>query len=281
MADLVLVTGHVFGQRAYEGIFASDAYLDGRLRVALMIGLDDSRAAATVGYQPLSALAGFEGVPYVGIADGRLRSVADRIKALAPAYLLVIGWSYLIPPDVLAIPSGGCIGMHPTRLPLGRGQAPIPWSIIKGVETTALSVFFLEPAADTGPVIAQYELAIRPRETSASLFYRLGQAHFTAGLELAGLLASGVVPAVVQDEALATRWPRRRPSDGEIKPTMTAAEIDRLVRAQLGPYPRAFLLLDGRRVAVRGVALSSPGSGSAVRFRCADGSVWLLRDDIA
>ncbi|MCW2932455.1 MAG: hypothetical protein JWM19_3417 [Actinomycetia bacterium] len=285
---LVLVTGHTFGTRAFEGIFSSAAFLDEKIRVGLMIGLDDSRSAATVGYQPLSWLAAEQGVPYIGTSDGRLSSLAGRIRDAGPAYLLVIGWSRLVGEDILSIPAAGCIGMHPTPLPLGRGQAPIPWTIIKGLKQTALSVFFLAAAADAGPVIAHYDLDVRDSETSASLFYRVGHAHFTAGLDLAERMGGGVVTARAQDEAAATRWPRRRPADGEIRDTMTAAEIGALVRALLGPYPRAFAWVAGERVAVRGVERPAPAAGRLdpddgrrVPFRCSDGIVYLLRDDTA
>jgi methionyl-tRNA formyltransferase len=296
-AALVLVTGHAFGLRAFEGIFSSPAYLDGRLTVPLMIGLGDARAAATVGYQSPAALAAEQGVPYVATTDGRLTSLADEIRAARPAYLLVIGWSRLIPDEILAIPgelapagggpgASGCIGMHPTRLPHGRGQAPIPWTIIKGVKRTALSVFLLAAGADTGPVVAQYELDVHDRETGASLFYRIAQAHFTAGQELAGPLARRQVSGQPQDEAAASRWPRRRPADGELTAALTTAEADALVRALLGPYPRAFAQVGDDIIYVRGIAPApaQPPPGAADRpgrvwFRCRDGAVWLIRDD--
>jgi methionyl-tRNA formyltransferase len=284
-ARLVLVSGHSFGTRAFEGIFASDAFLDGRAVVSLMIGLDDSRAAATVGYQPLSQLAAEQGVPYIGTADGRLSSLAGRISGARPDYLLVIGWSYLVGADILSIPRFGGIGMHPSPLPLGRGQAPIPWTIIKGLKRTALSVFFLAAAADAGPVIASYDLDVRENETSASLFYRVGHVHFIAGLDLADSIGTGLVTARSQDEAAATRWPRRRPADGEITAAMTASEIDALVRALLGPYPRAFAPVAGIQVPIRGVERSAPRPGGPepdgpgpIPFRCADGLVYLLPD---
>jgi methionyl-tRNA formyltransferase len=271
---LVLVSGHSFGTRAFEGIFASGAFLDGKVAVSLMIGLDDSRAVATVGYQPLSRLAAEQGVPYIGTSDGRLGSLADRIRDASPGYLLVIGWSYLVGEDILSIAAAGGIGMHPSPLPLGRGQAPIPWTIIKGLKRTALSVFFLAAAADAGPVIASYDLDVRDNETSASLFYRVGHAHFTAGVDLA--------------DRIVTRWPRRRPADGEILDTMTADEIDALIRALLGPYPRAFAWAAGERVPIRGVERTAPdagrldpGDGRRIPFRCSDGMVYLLRDDAA
>lgn len=309
---LVLVTGHAFGVRAFEGIFSSRAFLHGQIGVPLMIGLDDSRAAGTVGYTSPGRLAAEQGVPYISTSDGRLSTLAGRIRHARPAYILVIGWSHLVGEDILSIPIAaaapregepgwsGCIGMHPTMLPTGRGQAPIPWTIIKGCDKTALSVFFLAAQADAGPLIAQYELDVRDGETSASLFYRIAHTHFTAGLELADRLGDGSVRARAQDDSAATRWPRRRPEDGEILRTMTCREISLLVRALLGPYPRAFVSLGSEKIHIQGVEPiatgdsapngdGAPNAGGApngdgaradergLRFRCRDGEVYLLR----
>jgi methionyl-tRNA formyltransferase len=294
---LVLVTGHTFGVRAFEGIFSSRAFLDNKIQVPLMVGLDDSHAAGTVGYASLGRLAAEQGVRYISTSDGRLSSLAGQIRQVRPAYILVIGWSHLVGEDILSIPGAavgrrdgepgwsGCIGMHPTMLPTGRGQAPIPWTIIKDSDKTALSVFFLVAAADAGPVIAQYELDIRRGENSASLFYRIAHTHFTAGLELAERLGDGRVSARAQDETIATRWPRRRPKDGEILHTMTCHQIGLLVRALLGPYPRAFVWQAGEKVDIRSVEPVADGDGATtcderrIRFRCHDGEVYLLPDN--
>jgi methionyl-tRNA formyltransferase len=297
---LVLVTGHTFGRRAFEGVFASPAFLDSRLSVELMVGLDTGHAAGTVGFHGTADLAAEQGVRHVLTTDGRLTSLAGPLRESRPDYILVIGWSRLVAPEVLAIPGEfatgtggagrfGCIGMHPTKLPTGRGQAPIPWTIIKGLRSTALSVFFLEAAADTGALIAQHDLAVHPRETAASLFYRIGATHFTAGRDLAGALADRAVPARPQDDPAATVWPKRRPADGEISGSMSVAEVDALVRALLGPYPRAFVPVDGRQYPIRAVepagpvaAQSLPGvevGVDSLYFRCRDGVVRLVRDD--
>jgi methionyl-tRNA formyltransferase len=278
-APLILVTGHTFGVRAFEGIFSSRAFLDGKISVPLMVGLDDSHAAGTVGYASPGRLAAEQGATYISTSDGRLSSLAARICAPRPAYLLVIGWSHLVGDDILSIPTSGCIGMHPTMLPTGRGQAPIPWTIIKGQDKTALSVFFLVAEADAGPLIAQYELDVRGGETSASLFHRIAHTHFTAGFELAERLGDGPVSARAQDDAVATRWPKRRPKDGEIRETMTCREITLLVRALLGPYPRAFVRGPGtEKTEIRGVEPVTGGDGDRIRFRCRDGEIYLVPD---
>ncbi len=292
---LVLVSGHAFGAAAFAGILSSDAYLEDQLEVSAVIGLPAAKAAKTVGYRSLASWAAEQQLQYLDAQDGRLAGLAGLIRGIRPHYILVIGWSSLVGAEVLRIPAEaaeaerdgrpdgvGCIGMHPTELPEGRGQAPIPWTIIKGLDHTALSVFFLEEAADAGPVIAQYPVEIRPRETASSLFYKMEHAHFRAGIELAAGLAGRSVTGSKQDESAASVWPRRRPQDGELTLAMTCEEADRHVRALLGPYPRAFVTCESGRIPVRGVVpLVSPLSGgddSVLPFRCADGVVGLIPD---
>jgi methionyl-tRNA formyltransferase len=292
---LVLVSGHAFGAAAFEGILSSDAFLEGQLEVSAVVGLPPEKAGKTVGYRSLAPLAAEQELQYLDAPDGRIAGLAGLMRNIRPHYLLVIGWSSLICSEVLRIPAEaaeaerdgrpdgvGCIGMHPTKLPEGRGQAPIPWTIIKGLSHTALSVFFLEEAADAGAVIAQYPVEVRPRETASSLFYKMEHAHFRAGLELGAGLAARSVTGSKQDESAASVWPRRRPQDGELTSAMTCAEVDRQVRALLGPYPRAFVSDESGRIPVRGVvpvvSSLSVGDDSLLPFRCADGVVGLIPD---
>lgn len=260
---LVFVTGHEFGAQALRGIVSSDASIEGLIEIGLAIGLDSKYCAGTVGYRHIGDLAEDSRIPFEETTDGTLRSLRKHIDSVEPDFIAVIGWSRLVDPGILKLARGtvqedargehshfGGIGMHPTRLPLGRGQAPIPWTIIHGVNETALSVFLLTSEADAGPILQQYPLRVRARETAASLFYRFAQLHYQAGEELARALTGPVLVAHRQNEELATIWPRRRPSDGELRSSMSKDQVARTVRALLGPYPRAFISMGERRVPV-------------------------------
>lgn len=288
---LVIVTGHEFGIRAYEGLLTSDQFVDGALQICLAIGLHEGRERGTVGYRSLKQLAHDNLIEYTATDDGSLLALRGRISALRPHYILVVGWSSLVSPEILAIPelpkdgtlTGGCIGMHPTMLPLGRGQAPIPWTIIKGLEKSGLSVFFLEAGPDAGPIIAQYPVEIHTRQTSTSLFYAFAALHFRAGQELADKLATRKVLGAAQDETQATLWPKRRPGDGALTEEMTFVELDRLVRALRPPYPPPYVLLKGTRYTIASARLldsniSQPiiagnltSVGGKLLMSCADG----------
>ncbi|MFJ8841815.1 formyltransferase family protein [Streptomyces cyaneofuscatus] len=293
--NIVFVTGHEFGIRALEGMLSSRPFIDGRLRFPLVIGLDSSHAAKTVGYADAGCLAREYGMDYVSTRDGSLRSSAEIIGQVSPDYLVVIGWSWLVAPEILSLPAGSAqnvggdrglyssIGMHPTQLPRGRGRAPIPWTIIKGLQRTALSVFFMAPSADSGPLIAQYHLSVREGETSASLFRRFAHLHHVAGREMACAMASSTLLGQAQDEKSATTWPRRNPDDGLIHPGMDCLSIDRLVRALSGPYPRAYIQRNGRNIpvvaTVRSPSKVTTGRSGVLPFSCADGRILLVLDE--
>lgn len=250
---IAFVTGHVFGCRALEGILSSDAYLNGDVVVPLVIGLPEEAASETVGFQSPRILASTINAFYEDSEDGRLHSAVASLRRWEIDYLLVVGWSRLIPREVLRVPRGkvgegfGAIGMHPTLLPSGRGRAPIPWTIINRLGKTGLSVFNLVDEADAGSLINQYEITVSERETATSLFHRFGPLHFTAGLELAELLRSQDWALRDQEPELVTEWAKRTPADSLVSSSLSKSEADRLIRAQQFPYPQAMVdLNDGR-----------------------------------
>lgn len=156
-------------------------------------------------------------------------------------WLFVIGWSQILREEILALPRHGCVGMHPTLLPTGRGRAPIPWAIIKGLKETGVTMFVLDAGVDTGHVVAQSALAIESGETAKTLYGKIDELHVSLIREAWPRFEAGLVEPAPQEEANATVWPARRPEDGELLESMTVDEIDRHVRALTEPYPGAWV----------------------------------------
>ncbi len=132
------------------------------------------------------------------------------------------------------------LGIHPTLLPEGRGRAPIPNAIIKGLTETGVTLFKLDAGVDTGEILAQEILPVAPDETAATLYKTVDEAHRTIIRRIWQDLEKDNIKMTVQDESKATIWAARKPADGQILPEMTVAEVDRLVRAVTRPYPGAF-----------------------------------------
>src|SRR3546814_2327569 len=88
------------------------------------------------------------------------------MRDAAPDLLLVWGWSTLVPKAVIDRARFGGVGFHPSPLPIGRGRHPLIWSIILGLEESAVSFFALDEGADTGAILAQRRFTISPGERS-------------------------------------------------------------------------------------------------------------------
>ena len=176
---------------------------------------------------------------------------SNTVKVIEKAdldYLLVIGWSQLVGPEVFKKVKRSIVGMHPTILPHGRGRAPIPWTIINDVKLSGVSMFELRLKADTGPIFSVDKFSIAINETATTLYEKVRISHIKLIRETWPLLMSGNLIGQMQDETFATYWHQRKPSDGEITNDMTVHEIDRLVRALTYPYPGAFLFDNGRKL---------------------------------
>jgi len=206
---------------------------------ALAVGYDASRAQAS-GYRDLGDLAERHGFPLVRTADVNDPELVERIERLRPKLLYVLGWSQLVKPRLLAIPEHGSAGMHPTKLPEGRGRAPIPWTILKGLTETACTLFLLAEGVDDGPIVGQVPVNVDAREDAGTLYAKHRAAHVALVREHTAALLAGTAPVAEQDHAAATYWERRRPEDGRIDWTASAAAVDRLVRAVTRPFPGAF-----------------------------------------
>ncbi|WP_380675286.1 methionyl-tRNA formyltransferase [Salinigranum sp. GCM10025319] len=174
----------------------------------------------------------------------------DRLAGYDPELLFVVGWSRLVERRIIDVPSVAAFGMHPAPLPRGRGRAPIAWSLIKGLDETALTMFHLVEEADAGDIAGQVTIPIDKRDDAASLYEKVVDAGRTLVREVYPQVDAGEVPRTPQDDDAATWWPRRRPEHGLIDWTHPPEEVYDWIRGQSHPYPGAFTFLDGRRVTV-------------------------------
>jgi methionyl-tRNA formyltransferase len=166
--------------------------------------------------------------------------VIETLRDLQIDWLFIIGWSQIARKELLETPTNGCIGMHPTLLPIGRGRASIPWAILKGLDQTGVTLFKLDEGVDTGDIIGQGVIPLTPKTTATELYEQVNQMHIKLIGQYWDSIVNNTVHLQKQDESKATEWPGRKPEDGEILPSMTMEEADRLVRAVTHPYPGAF-----------------------------------------
>ena len=251
-ARIVFITGHCFGLAALQGIIGSAAYAEGAIKVVSILGLHPRQALSTVGFADIIPFSRQLDLPAMTFDNIKSVHVERYLSSMPHDYLIVISLSQLVPPTILRLPAmnndshqlndltHGCIGMHPTILPEGRGRAPIPWTIIKGLTVSGVTAFFLESDADSGGIIDCVTYPISMDETATSLFAKVEQAHSTLGSSLAHLCGVRQTACKHQDLNIGSVWPRRRPDDGWIDFARPAVELASLIRALTKPYPGAF-----------------------------------------
>ncbi len=150
-----------------------------------------------------------------------------------------MAYGQILPKSVLEIPRIACLNLHASLLPRYRGAAPIQAAIAAGDTETGITVIYMDEGLDTGDMLLQANLAIKPNETGGSLHDRLAQIAPQVLLDALDLLAGQRAPRIPQPSADATYSPKLARENGKIDWTEPAELIERKIRA-FDPWPGAF-----------------------------------------
>jgi methionyl-tRNA formyltransferase len=217
--------------------------------------------------------------------------LAAMVSPLRPDPIIVAGFSWLIPADLIALPRLGVINLHPSRLPEHRGPNPIEWALRNGQAETSFTIHRLGDDFDNGPVLAQRSVPIDDDDDGDSLIHKLtGEVPELMRTALARVAAGDAGDA--QDEAGATYAGPFEPAWREIDWTHPARLIHNQVRSWTGfrRVPRgALATIDGERVVVVRTRLldpypgvtAAPGTvlgrdGERLLVQCGDGPLEIL-----
>lgn len=186
-----------------------------------------------------------------------------RLEAIAPDAIVVVAYGRIIPPWMLALPRFGCINLHASLLPRYRGAAPIQWAVAMGETVTGNTTMLLEEGLDTGPILLQREVPIKPEQTAVDLFDVLAREGAPLVVETLAGLENGTITPKPQDHALATLAPLLTREDGRMEfGQYTAPELVNRWRG-FQPWPGAYAMLDGKKLIVHRMQTALLG-GSAL-----------------
>jgi methionyl-tRNA formyltransferase len=177
----------------------------------------------------------------------KLRSgEAERtLRDWSPDVAVVAAYGRILPTALLDLPRLGCINVHASLLPRYRGAAPIQWAILRGEETTGVTIMNMNERMDEGDILLQEEVSIGSEETYGELQDRLAAIGAVALGRALELLHAGRLTPRPQDHSAATLAPMIEKEQGRIDWSESALEIARQVRA-FNPWPSAFTTLDGK-----------------------------------
>jgi methionyl-tRNA formyltransferase len=257
------------------GLTCMEAIYEAGGRLDLAVTLKDELAQKKSGRVFLDDFCRKQAIDLVKIRHVNDPECIAAIREKEIDWLFIIGWSQIAGPEALAAPRRGALGIHPTLLPEGRGRAPIPWAILKGLKQTGVTLFKLDTGVDTGEILAQEVLPLVADETATTLYARVNEAHQTIIRNIWPDLTADRLTLRNQDETRATIWEGRKPEDGRITTVMPVEYVERLVRATTHPYPGAFFESEsGKRIVIWGGRIGDPSvdpAGGNYRIKLEDG----------
>jgi methionyl-tRNA formyltransferase len=167
-------------------------------------------------------------------------AVGTTLPAEPSAYDLVVLWSYRKKVPV----EPGCrniILFHSSRLPEGRGFAPIYNTIARDLERYTVSGIFAAAEFDTGDLIVRASFRMRENYIAADLRRWDEEISVMLVSRLLDRFGGGELKGVPQ-VGTSSWWERRCPEDGCIDTTRTFAELIPHLRASESRHPAFFML---------------------------------------
>ncbi len=230
------------------------------------------------------------GIPI--LSTEKLKDDFDKIAATPFDLGIAVAYGKIFRPDFLALPKLGILNVHFSLLPKLRGAAPVQQALIQGYTKTGISVFWIRPGMDDGPLFLQKEIAIDPQDNAQTLFEKL----IPLGLEgLKEVLTRLQNAEMVQTPQVGepTTAPMLQKEEALLCPTdLTAEQLHNRVRGlACGPKPKIPFLHNGKlewvqvlrtQLAVQ-PADAQPGTllsiehTNGILVKCKEGCVWLVQ----
>lgn len=149
------------------------------------------------------------GVPLYGTKNVNAPESLAVLQSWQPDLVISVYLNQLIKPALIALPPLGVINIHPALLPQNRGLFPYFWALANGDTETGVTVHRVDARFDTGDIIIQQALPIRPDDTVLSLARRSAETGADLLVQAVRAIQSGNPPRMLQDSARASyfSWP--------------------------------------------------------------------------
>jgi methionyl-tRNA formyltransferase len=173
----------------------------------------------------------------------------ERLAAIAPDAIIVVGYGRIIPQWMIDLPRLGNLNLHASLLPRYRGAAPVQWAIANGESTTGITSMRIDAGLDTGDILLQRELPIAAEDTSETLGPKLALIGAELMAETLRGLDRGDILPTPQDGSKATLAPILTKEEGRMDFSRNAKELFNRLRG-FQPWPGAFTTFKGKTLRV-------------------------------
>ncbi len=187
---------------------------------------------------PVKSLAQQLGLPVFQPQSLRKLSAVIRLSEWKPDLIVVAAYGQILPKAVLELPTKGCVNVHASLLPAWRGASPIQAAIAHGDEITGVTIMLMDEGMDTGAILTQRKVPIRPGTTAPELSDQLAHLGAKTLIEVLPAYLRGSLGAVPQNDAKATYAPKLTKQDSFLDFSQPAQTLLNQVHA-FHPWPGA------------------------------------------
>ncbi|MGI6250038.1 MAG: methionyl-tRNA formyltransferase [Anaerolineaceae bacterium] len=189
------------------------------------------------------------GLPVYQPVSLRTSEALEQLRAWEPDLIVVAAYGLILPKTILDLPPKGCLNVHASLLPRWRGAAPIQASIAAGDSTTGVTIMLMDEGLDTGPVLSQREVPLRPSTTAEELTEQLAYLGAKTLIEILPAHLNGLLSPSPQSGPQVTYAHLLKKEDGLLDFNEPALQLTRKVRAY-HPWPGTYFMAFGKRIKV-------------------------------
>ena len=205
-------------------------------------------------------------------------SLLRLTRAYEPEIGLCAGYSWLLPPEVLAVPPLGVVNSHPSLLPRHRGPFPFAWAVRENDPDLGLTVHLMDEDFDTGPILAQGSRPMPAEMTLEGMIPTLQELSQELYPKALRRVLAGERGDPQSDDGATYAGPFGE-DYAELDPSRPRVELLRQVRAWQLTFRQSVVgplaTVDGARLRVLDATLDDPEAPDALRLDAADGPLWL------
>ena len=150
-------------------------------------------------------------IPTMVTADINDPKDVVRIEAFTPDLIVAVGVNQILKKRILEMPPKGCLNIHASDLPRYAGISPYVWVLADNEAQCGITLHFMKETFDTGDIIVQEMIPIRPNDSAFALHYRCCLRQAELVLDVVSAIGAGTVTAYPQDASQRSyfSWPTK------------------------------------------------------------------------
>ena len=233
MKIVVIGTG-AFGVPTFEALYRTP------YEIAALVTQPKPETRRPLPTPEMVQLAEAHGTPIHTFADIKSPEAVAALWNFHADLFFICDYGQILSQEGIRAARLGGLNLHGSLLPKYRGAAPVNWALYHGDKTAGITVIYITPEVDAGPMIASASLEVGPDETAPELEKRLARLGAPCVVQAVDELARDEAVqnhAVPQDASLACGAPKLKRRHSTIDWSQSAQQIHNQIRA-LEPWPR-------------------------------------------